>query len=238
MLYHLGRPAPVHFGEPFLRSVTHLYTSTLAGFRETSPASLPALTHLALTARAIQPQAVIDEVIAGVRRILAACPNLVMLVLTLDHVPLAIPAASSGGSNGNDILQFPGIPATTLPEPWCAALARQRDPRLHILPFALHPRLIWQDIAADDGGGSGSDEGEDAKAGRMRDVFAYAQAWREAEACGAMNVMKRFQLAAEVAARNDALESWKEDEWDLDLMTAPGYIHGRSADEGDTDTRE
>jgi hypothetical protein len=38
--------------------------------------------------------------------------------------------------------------------------------------------------------------------------------------------------------RNEALESWKEDEWDLDLMTAPGYVHGRNSDEGETDTRE
>jgi hypothetical protein len=55
MLYHLGQPAPVHFGEPFLRNVTHLYTSTLCGFRGTLPASLPSLTHIALTTRATQP---------------------------------------------------------------------------------------------------------------------------------------------------------------------------------------
>ena len=70
----------------------------------------------------------------------------------------------------------------------------------------------------------------------MQDVFACAQAWRDAEARGATPVMLR--LATEAALRNAALDSWKEDEWDLDLMTAPGYVHGRSADEGETDTRE
>jgi hypothetical protein len=70
----------------------------------------------------------------------------------------------------------------------------------------------------------------------VQDVFACAQAWRDAEARGATSVMLR--LAAEAALRNAALDSWKEDEWDLDLMTAPGYVHGRSAEEGETDTRE
>jgi hypothetical protein len=231
MLYHLGRPAPVHFGEPFLRGVTHLYTSALTGFRGTSPASLPALTHLALTTRAAQPQAAIDEVLAGIRRILATCPNLVILVLALDHLNLTISSSTSSG-NGNGMFQGPAI---TLPPPWSGSLARQRDPRLHILPFALHPRLMWRGIVGDSDDGAG-DQDEDAAVGGARDVFAYAQAWREAQACGATTVKQ--QLAAEVAARNDALDSWKEDEWDLDLMTAPGYIHGRNADEGETDTRE
>ncbi len=84
MLYHFGRPAPVHFGEPFLRNVTHLYTSTLCGFRGTSPASLPSLTHIALSTRATQPPSVIDEVLAAARRVLSTCPHLVMLVLSLD----------------------------------------------------------------------------------------------------------------------------------------------------------
>jgi hypothetical protein len=233
MLYHLGRPAPVHFGEPFLRGVTHLYTSTLTGFRSTSPATLPALTHLALTTRAAQPQTVIDEVIASARCVLATCPNLSILVLSLDHVNFAIPSSSSSvGNNGNGTLQYPGVPAITLPQAWRLALVRQRDPRLHVLPFALHPRLMWRDVA----GGDGGDESEVTITGGVRDVFAYAQAWREAEACGATSDLLR--LAGEVAARNDDLESWKEDEWDLDLIMAPGYVHGRSADEGETDTRE
>ena len=85
--------------------------------------------------------------------------------------------------------------------------------------------MMWRDIAA--GGGAGS---------TTQDVFACAQAWREAEERGAASIMVR--LATEVALRNAALDSWKEDEWDLDLMTAPGYIHGRNTDEGETDTRE
>jgi hypothetical protein len=215
MLYHLGRPAPVHFGEPFLRSVTHLFTSTLSGFRGTSPASLPALTHVALATRAAQP---IDEVLAGARRMLSTCPHIAVLVLSLDATGGAAPTSSS-----NNAALAPSI--ITLPAPWRAALARQRDPRLHVLPFALHARIMWRDIVA----GTGT-------AGGAQDVFAIAQAWREAEARGAAHVLLR--LAAEAALRNAALDSWKEDEWDLDLMTAPGYIHGRSADEGETDTRE
>ncbi|KAH9038781.1 hypothetical protein EDB85DRAFT_1860254 [Lactarius pseudohatsudake] len=197
MLYHLGRPAPVHFGEPFLRSVTHLYTSTLTGFRGSSLASLSALTHVALATRVAQPPAIIDEVLASARRVLAACPDLAMLVLALDGAQM---------------------PAQVQAQMQVQELA-DRDPRLHVLPFALRARLAWQDVIAG-----------------APDVFACARAWREAEAHGDAAGMLR--LAAEVTARNTALESWKEDEWDLDLMTAPGYVHGRSADEGETDTRE
>ena len=233
-LYHLGRPAPVHYGEPFLRNVTHLYTSTLSGFRGTSPASLPSLTHIALSTRATQPPSIIDEVLAAARRMLSTCPHLVMLVLSLDptgstHTPAAI-AASTAAAAATAASCAHGAVGTatpyiiTLPVPWRAALARQRDPRLHVLPFALHARIMWRDIVA---GGENSG---------VQDVFACAQAWRDAEARGATPVMLR--LAAEAAMRNAALDSWKEDEWDLDLMTAPGYIHGRSADEGETDTRE
>ena len=238
-LYHLGRPAPVHFGEPFLRNVTHLYTSTLCGFRGTSPASLPSLTHIALSTRATQPPSVIDDVLAAARRVLSTCPHLVMLVLSLNSTgstptPTAIAASTSAAAaaaaaataasclHGGSGTATPSI--ITLPVPWRAALARQRDPRLHVLPFALHARIMWWDIVA---GGEGSG---------VQDLFACAQAWRDAEARGATSVMLR--LAAEAALRNAALDSWKEDEWDLDMMTAPGYIHGRSADEGETDTRE
>jgi hypothetical protein len=234
MLYHLGRPAPVHFGEPFLCNVTHLYTSTLCGFRGTSPASLPSLTHIALSTRATQPPSVIEEVLAAAKRVLSTCPHLVMLVLSLDSTgstptPTAVAASAAAAAATAASCAPGGIGTatpyiTTLPVPWRAALARQRDPRLHVLPFALHTRIMWRDIVA---GGEGSG---------VQDVFACAQAWRDAEARGATSVMLR--LAAEAALRNAALDSWKEDEWDLDLMTAPGYVHGRSADEGETDTRE
>ena len=236
MLYHLGRPAPVHFGEPFLRNVTHLYTSTLCGFRGTSPASLPSLTHIALTTRATQPPSTIDEVLAAARRVLSTCPHLAMLVLSLDATgsapspAVASAAAAASVANAScthTVSETVTHSIITLPVPWRAALARQRDPRLHVLPFALHSRIMWQDIVAgaEDAGGSGA-----------HDVFSCAQAWRDAEARGATSVM--LLLAAEAALRNAALDSWKEDEWDLDLMTAPGYMHGRTADEGETDTRE
>lgn len=233
MLYHLGRPAPVHFGEPFLRRVTHLYTSTLTGFRGTSAATLPALTHVALVTRATQLPATIDEVLASARRVLAACPDLAMLVLALDgalmpaqvQVQAQMQLQELTHALGLDAAHPPPPPpplgAIALPAPWRAALAqlpaRQRDPRLHVLPFALRARLAWQDVVAD-----------------APDVFACARTWRDADARGDAAGMLR--LAAEVVARNAALESWKEEEWDLDLMTAPGYLHGRSADEGETDT--
>ena len=224
MLYHLGRPAPVHFGEPFLRRVTHLYTSTLTGFRGSSPASLPALTHIALATRATQAPAIIDEVLASARRVLAACPDLAMLVLALDgaQMPAQVQAQMQMqelalAHNLEPAQSPPSLGSIALPAPWRSA--RQRDPRLYVLPFALRARLAWQDIIAG-----------------APDVFACARAWRDAEARGDASAMVR--LAAEVAARNSAVESWKEDEWDLDLMTAPGYVHGRSADEGETDTRE
>ena len=236
MLYHLGRPAPVHFGEPFLRNVTHLYTSTLCGFRGTSPASLPSLTHIALTTRATQPPSTIDEVLAAARRVLSTCPHLAMLVLSLDATgstpspavtSAAAAAAVANASCTHAVSETVTLSIITLPVPWRAALARQRDPRLHVLPFALHARIMWQDIVTGPEGVGGSG---------AHDVFACAQAWRDAEARGATSVM--LLLAAEAALRNAALDSWKEDEWDLDLMTAPGYMHGRTADEGETDTRE
>jgi hypothetical protein len=230
MLYHLGRPAPIHFGEPFLQRVTHLYTSTLTGFRGSSPASLPALTHIALSTRAAQPPAIIDEVLASARRVLAACPDLAMLVLALDgaqmpaQVQTQMQVQELALAHGLGHTQSPPpLGAIALPASWRTALAqlsaRQRDPRLHVLPFALRARIAWQDLI-----------------GGAPDVFACARAWRDAEARGDAAAMLR--LAAEVATRNGALETWKEEEWDLDLMTAPGYVHGRSADEGDTDTRK
>ncbi|KAF8266362.1 hypothetical protein EI94DRAFT_1786989 [Lactarius quietus] len=222
MLYHLGRPAPVHFGEPFLQRVTHLYTSTLTGFRGSSPASLPALTHIALSTRAAQPPAIIDEVLASARRVLSACPDLAMLVLALDgiHMPAQVQVQMQmqelALAHGLGHAQSPPpLGSIALPAPWRSA--RQRDPRLYVLPFALRARLAWQDIIMG-----------------VPDMFACAREWRDAEARGDAGAMLR--LAAEVAARNTALETWKEDEWDLDLMTAPGYVHGRSADEGETDT--
>ena len=69
----------------FLRGVTGLYASVVAGFCGTSTAALPTLTHLALTMRATQPQAIIDEVLAGARQVLATSPNLAISVLAFDH---------------------------------------------------------------------------------------------------------------------------------------------------------
>jgi hypothetical protein len=238
LLYHLGRPAPVHFGEPFLGGVTHLYTSTLSGFRGTSLACLPALTHVALATRAAQPPTVVDEVLAAARRVLTSCPHLVMLVLSLDttgtahttSAAAAAAAAACAGGSGDSNLAGATSSIITLSAPWRAALARQRDPRLYVLPFALHARIMWRDIAgAGEAGGAGG-------SGVTQDIFACAQAWREAEERGATSVMERLAEDAEI--RNAELDSWKEEEWDLDLMTAPGYVHGRSADEGETDTRE
>ncbi|KAH9991887.1 hypothetical protein BJV77DRAFT_1068020 [Russula vinacea] len=195
----------------------------------------PSLTHIALTTRATQPPSIIDEVLAAAKRVLSTCPHLVMLVLSLDATgstptPSTITSAAAAAAAANATCTHGGSGTATpsiitLPVPWRAALARQRDPRLYLLPFALHARIMWRDVVAGTEGGGGSG---------AQDVFACAQAWREAEARGATSVM--LLLAAEAALRNAALESWKEDEWDLDLMTAPGYIHGRSADEGETDT--
>jgi hypothetical protein len=153
-----------------------------------------------------------------------------MLVLSLDTSGSAAAASGANGSSSSSGSGSGGnaTPYTVpLPATWRTALARQRDPRLYVLPFALHARVIWREIAAGDVAGGGA---------ATQDVFACAQAWREAEERGIAPIMAR--LATEVAMRNAALDSWKEDEWDLDLMTAPGYVHGRNTDEGETDTRE
>lgn len=48
-------------------------------------------------------------------------------------------------------------------------------------------------------------------------------------------VWGNYHHAAEVATCNDVLDSWKEDEWYLNLPV-PGYVHSRNADEAETPT--
>jgi hypothetical protein len=57
MLYHPGRSALVHFGEPSLRHAVCLYTSTFSSFCGTSPTSHTVLMHVTLTraTRTAQP---------------------------------------------------------------------------------------------------------------------------------------------------------------------------------------
>ncbi|KAI0250497.1 hypothetical protein BJV78DRAFT_1219703 [Lactifluus subvellereus] len=51
------------------------------------------LTHLALTTRATQPQAIIDEVLSGAHRVFATCLDLAILVLaTCPDLATLIPA--------------------------------------------------------------------------------------------------------------------------------------------------
>ncbi|KAI0248200.1 hypothetical protein BJV78DRAFT_833778 [Lactifluus subvellereus] len=73
-------PSPRHMPEPCL--------SCHRAQGVALPVSLPA-PHPALTARAAQPQVVIDEVLAGARWVLATCPNLAIVIL--------VPKASVGG---------------------------------------------------------------------------------------------------------------------------------------------
>jgi hypothetical protein len=70
------------------------------------------------------------------------------------------------------------------------AFARQRDPRLHFLSFALHPRPMWRGIMGDGGG----DEDEDAAVGGARNMFVYAQAWSEVRACRATTVFTALNI--------------------------------------------
>lgn len=159
------------------------YTSMLTGFRRTSPASLSTLSMCV-----VQPSPVVDGVIAATRRVLRSCLHLDMLVLSLDTTCTALPTVGVGSSSSSNSGRHAAAPAVVmLPTSQHAALARQCDHCLYVLPFALRARIMWHDIAARGGtyGGSGV-------SGTTQDVSAFVQAWCEAEERGAMSVMQRL----------------------------------------------
>ncbi|TFY64040.1 hypothetical protein EVG20_g6076 [Dentipellis fragilis] len=125
MLYHHGLPLPVAFTAPFFSNVTHLCTSTLTGFRGSSLADLPALTHVSLCTRAAQSPTVLRDTAAALVNVLHMLPRLQMMVFSI-------------GAHGH------GRQANI--EAWLGALSSAlRHPRFYFLPYTRRPRLDWHD---------------------------------------------------------------------------------------------
>ncbi|KAI0251371.1 hypothetical protein BJV78DRAFT_1282633 [Lactifluus subvellereus] len=169
----------------------------LASLWVASPASLP-MPHPALTTRAGQPQAVIDEVLSGARRVLATCPILVILVLAPKASVGGLTRVTPGGlacvapratprphhtrhtpSSTRCVPEHAGSsPHARTSSSSSSRLRQALVPCPASLPAPAHPKASCNSGAGD------KDEDEDAAVGRARDMFAYAQAWREARVCG------------------------------------------------------
>ncbi|KAI0287099.1 hypothetical protein BC826DRAFT_1108735 [Russula brevipes] len=284
MLYHLRRPAPVHFGELLLRSVTHLYVPTLSAqpinevlatdqaepFRsdrhhdldlpETGDAE-PRWVHDARLGRA----AVLRRVestrsrprIPAAGRATYGHPARASILLCArldgngyhDDAAPATPDARAGAPDPARALSIGAaknvelLVATAAEEPGPDAVSSDWEgdgtvveavhaPRAQHTPAPRHPRPVPQHchgtvlpasiITLRHRGTlrlpASAIHAYTAALCAARGVFATMQALREAEARGATHVLLR--LVAEAALRNTELDSWKEDEWGLDLMTA------------------
>jgi hypothetical protein len=91
MILHFGHPQLVNFKEPIFQSVTHLYTSTLAGHRDSSVADLPLLTHLAVHTRIDLSESTVICVMKQLITTLEATPQLQCFVLVLNSIGLRDP---------------------------------------------------------------------------------------------------------------------------------------------------
>lgn len=124
MILHFGSPHMVNFREPIFHSVTHLYTSVLFGYRNSSMVDLPQLTHLAVHTRTHPLADVAGEVVDQIRKTLQAMGQLQLFVLVLH-------------SDANQ-----GIWMRIL-EP-CLA-----DAKFVLLPYFRNPRMEWQGMLED-----------------------------------------------------------------------------------------
>jgi len=95
MILHFGYPQLVNFREPIFQSVTHLYTSTLAGHRSSSVTDVPLLTHLAVHTRIDLPQSTAVRIVQQLLNTLKATPQLQCLVLVLNSNELLHPKLQS-----------------------------------------------------------------------------------------------------------------------------------------------
>ncbi|KAG6907617.1 hypothetical protein DXG01_008194 [Tephrocybe rancida] len=125
MLLHFGSPHLVNYKDPIFQSVTHLYTSTLAGYRGSHVTDLPQLTHLAVHTRLDHPPEVIVSIAIDFLSILEAAPQLKLLVFTLDAEDI-------------DDVRI---------DQWVTLLAsRIKDSRFIVLPYFRHPRMEWEGL--------------------------------------------------------------------------------------------
>lgn len=127
MIPHYGRPHLVNYREPLFSAVTHLFTSVLFGHRSSSVVDLPALTHLAVHARFGLSEGLMNEIATQLYDILAAAPNLRVLVISFD-------ARSMFDARL---------------EPWLCALGPcLRDKRICVLPYHRSPSLEWDALVS------------------------------------------------------------------------------------------
>ncbi|KAG5642347.1 hypothetical protein DXG03_002971 [Asterophora parasitica] len=123
MILHFGSPHPVNYRDPMFRSVTHLYTCTLVGHKQSFVTDLPQLTHIAVHTRLKYPSDLIPVIADGFLRLLERSPQLQLFVFVLDSE---------------------GFYDETIRE-WHRALAKSlEDKRFIILPFFRHPRMEWE----------------------------------------------------------------------------------------------
>lgn len=125
MLLHHGCPQTVNFREPFLQSVTHLYTSTLEGHHNKSCVlDLPLLSHLSIQTRVDVPP-VVQETIATMIQIILSSATIQSIVLCLNPFALADLRLKSWADRLQHVLE---------------------DKRFHLLPYQHSARIEWQDI--------------------------------------------------------------------------------------------
>ena len=90
MILHFGFPQLVNFREPIFQSVTHLYTSILAGHRNSSVADLPLLTHLAVHTHVDPLDPTAARIVGQLVDTLEVMPQLQCLVLVLNGISLHV----------------------------------------------------------------------------------------------------------------------------------------------------
>lgn len=114
-----------NYREPIFESVTHMYTSVLAGLRGSSVADLPCLTHLAVHTRGGISSSAALGVANQIAKTLGALPRLEHFVLVLGDPPA-------------DESKL---------EEWKEMLGScMDDERFSLLPYFRELRREWQDI--------------------------------------------------------------------------------------------
>ncbi|KAF5378863.1 hypothetical protein D9615_006922 [Tricholomella constricta] len=125
MILHFGAPHLVNYKEPLFQRVTHLYTSTLAGHRNSFVTDLPRLTHLAVHTRLQHASEYMPVIADALLRLLEMTPQLQLFVFVL---------------NSYD-------PQDEKLKEWMRVLRRcLRDKRFIALPYFRHPRMEWDRI--------------------------------------------------------------------------------------------
>lgn len=128
MLLHHGCPQTVNFREPFLQSVTHLYSSTLDGhYNKSCVLDLPLLSHLSIQTRIDVPPILQQSIATIIRFILSTSSTIQSIVLCLNPFDLADPLLKTWTARLQHVLE---------------------DKRFHILPYQRSARLEWRDIIA------------------------------------------------------------------------------------------